>query len=386
MIAFSVKNLNFFGAIIGVALLAQGCMTSSTKSTLIDKNDHSNASKAADSDPVKKRQYVFGWGMVPHELAVPIGGTTRGSEVVYSEPKASISARGKSNFEKDRNAILSLAGQFKVDFHFMEILGLTDTYTPRRSYNSWGTEHVQILSDTGKFISLQHTLVMYFEDDDGPSAPMVMKHWRQDWQYEDKTIFAYQGDLTWRKETYSNDDVKDTWSQAVFQVDDSPRYEVQGTWEHRGNMSRWVSRLDSRPLPRREFSQRSDYGMLEGEHQITLTPTGWVHEQSNLKRVKPNPSSSPPKYLSKEIGINRYERIDFPNLESPSNEYWSKSGDYWKAVRKVWDTLRNKRDKIELLPKVDGQSQYMYHFINAESNDDVDIMADETIKKFIKRF
>ena len=386
MIAFSVKNLNFFGAIIGVALLAQGCMTSSTKSTLIDKNDHSNASKAADSDPVKKRQYVFGWGMVPHELAVPIGGTTRGSEVVYSKPKAPISTRNKSNFEKDRDAILSLAGQFKVDFHFMEILGLTDTYKPRRSYNSWGTEHVQILADTGKFISLQHTLVMYFDDDDGPSSPMVMKHWRQDWQYEDKTIFAYQGDLTWRKETYSNDDVKDTWSQAVFQVDDSPRYEVQGTWEHRGNMSRWVSRLDSRPLPRREFSQRSDYGMLEGEHEITLTPTGWVHEQSNLKRVKPNSSSFPPKYLSKEIGINRYERIDFPNLESPSNAYWLKSGDYWKAVRKVWDTLRNKRDKIELLPKVDGQSQYMYHFINAESNDDVDIMADETIKKFIKRF
>mgnify|MGYP001157266804 FL=1 len=384
MIAFSIKNLSIFAAIIGVALLGQGCMTSSTKGSLIGKNDDFNASKAADSDPVKKRQYVFGWGMVPHELAVPIGGTTRGSEVVYSKPKAPISTRVKSNFEKDRDAILSLAGQFKVDFHFMEILGLTDTYKPRRSYNSWGTEHVQILADTGKFISLQHTLVMYFDDDDGPSSPMVMKHWRQDWQYEDKTIFAYQGDLTWRKETYSNDYVKGTWSQAVFQVDDSPRYEVQGTWEHRGNMSRWVSRLDSRPLPRREFSQRSDYGMLEGEHEITLTPTGWVHEQSNLKRVKLNTSSSPPKYLSKEIGINRYERIDFPNLESPSNEYWLKSGEYWKAVRKVWDTLRNERNKIELLPKVDGQSQYMYHFINAESNDDVHVLADETIKKFIK--
>ena len=124
--------------------------------------------------------------------------------------------------------------------------------------------------------------------------------------------------------------------------------------------------------------------MLEGEHEITLTPTGWVHEQSNLKRVKSNTSSSPPKYLSKEIGINRYERIDFPNLENPSNEYWLNSGEYWKAVRKVWDTLRNERNKIELLPKVDGQSQYMYHFINAESNDDVHVLADETIKKFIK--
>ena len=62
MIAFSVKNLNFFGAIIGVALLAQGCMTSSTKSALIDKNDHSNASKAADSDPVKKKAIRFRLG------------------------------------------------------------------------------------------------------------------------------------------------------------------------------------------------------------------------------------------------------------------------------------------------------------------------------------
>ena len=384
MIAFSIKNLNIFAAIICVALLAQGCMTSSTKSSLTDKNDDSYAAKAFDSDPTKKRQYVFGWGMVPHELAVPIGGTTRGSEVVYTKPKTPIPEGVKPNFEKDRDAILSLAGQFKVDFHFMEVLGLTDTYKPRRSYNSWGTEHVQILEDTGKFISLQHTLVMYFEGDDGPSVPMVMKHWRQDWQYEDKTIFAYQGDLTWLKESYSNDDVEGTWSQAVFQVDDSPRYEVQGTWEHRGNMSRWVSRLDSRPLPRREFSQRSDYEMLEGEHQITLTPTGWVHEQSNLKRVKSSTSSSLPKYLSKEIGINRYERIDFPNLEGPSNEYWLKSGEYWKAVRKTWDTLRNERNKIELLAKVDGQSQYMYHFVNAESNDDVHILANETITKFIK--
>ena len=52
--------------------------------------------------------YVFGWGMVPHQLAVPIGGTTRGSEVVYSKPKAPISTSNKSNFEKDRDAILSL--------------------------------------------------------------------------------------------------------------------------------------------------------------------------------------------------------------------------------------------------------------------------------------
>ena len=139
MIAFSIKNLSIFAAIIGVALLGQGCMTSSTKGSLIDKNDDSYVAKAVDSDPIKKRQYVFGWGMVPHELAVPIGGTTRGSEVVYSKPKAPIPERVKPNFQKDRDAILSLAGQFKVDFHFMEILGLTDTYKPRRSYNSWGT-------------------------------------------------------------------------------------------------------------------------------------------------------------------------------------------------------------------------------------------------------
>ena len=39
MIAFSIKNLSIFAAIIGVALLGQGCMTSSTKGSLIEKND-----------------------------------------------------------------------------------------------------------------------------------------------------------------------------------------------------------------------------------------------------------------------------------------------------------------------------------------------------------
>ena len=43
------------------------------------------------------------------------------------------------------------------------------------------------------------------------SPPMVMKHWRQDWQYEDKTIFACQGDLTWRKKPTAGDDVKGTY-------------------------------------------------------------------------------------------------------------------------------------------------------------------------------
>lgn len=360
-----------------IAILLAGCAH-------VSQEEHPVSKTETSVPPEQRSQYVFGWGMMPSELATPAGGTTRGADVELAAPEKSLVASRSSTFDKDRAAILALAGNYKVDFHFMEALGLTDSFKPSQRYNSWGTEHVQVLEDRGHFVSLQHTLVMFFEDEDGVSEPMVMKHWRQDWTYEDNIIFTFQGDLTWNRHAFTDEEVAGTWSQAVFQVDDSPRYEVVGHWQHHGNLSRWISQMDARPLPRREFAQRSDYRVLEGTHQIILTPTGWVHEQDNWKRIENVSEAADPTYLAQEIGINRYERIVAPDVATPSNQYWEQTGEYWAAVRKVWRELISERDAFALHSKVNGQSQFSVHFQQAETKENVEQTARESVMSFVK--
>ena len=157
-----------------------------------------------------------------------------------------------------------------------------------------------------------------------------MKHWRQDWTYEDTVLNVFDKDNTWERVSLDEGDVSGKWSQAVFQVDDSPRYEAIGRWVHSVNYSSWESELTRRPLPRREFSVRDDYDLLVGVNRHTITPTGWVHEEDNLKVAVDVADNE--RNIAREAGFNRYERIidhDF----SPGHEYWSKTKEFWKDVR-----------------------------------------------------
>lgn len=331
-------------------------------------------------DPAKKGEaddkpsaFLFGWGSVPAERADSRGGTSKGAPVVLAKPAAlpsPVIAAAKDDFERDRAAILSLAGDYRVSFHFLETLGLTETFQPDRPYHSWTTERVHLLKDTGKRISLQHTLEMYFLEDDGKvSEPSLVKHWRQDWTYEDREILAYLGDSTWEKRTVGSDEVKGAWSQAVFQVDDGPRYETLGRWEHRGNLSCWTSDSFLRPLPRREHSVRKDYGVLDGFHRIILTPTGWLHEQHAWKRVAgetSKDSDAAPAFLAAEIGLDRYERITAPAL-TVARDYWEKTGPYWALVRRLWDEAFEANQRFRLEDKVKGDTLYDLLFAPADA-------------------
>jgi hypothetical protein len=330
------------------------------------------ASVPAPASP--ETAYVFGWGELPASIAKPRGGSTQGTPVTLAPgrtlPLPEITA-ARDAFGRDRAAILALAGDYRVSFHFMESLGLTPDYKPIRSYHSWATEHVRVLEDTGRFISLQHTLVMFFQNPDGtPSVPMLTKHWRQDWTYEDTDLHTFRGKSSWARRRPTAAEAAGAWSQAVFQVDDSPRYEALGRWEHRGNLSVWTSEREWRPLPRREYTVRKDYDVMEGVHRIVLTPTGWVHEQNNWKRVAGEPANSAsandgPRYVGAEIGLDRYERITTPSL-AVADEYWQKTGAYWAIVRRVWAEEFARRERFTLRSEVDGQQLFEHHFAYAE--------------------
>ena len=320
-----------------------------------------------------KSQYVFSWPISQGCDDQPRGGTSKGADVEISKAVHQgwqrIQDPKLSKFERDRTAILAMAGGYKVDFSFIETVGFSSEFKRDRPYHSWGTEYVYVIENQPEFISLQHLMVMYFKQADGSiSDPMVMKHWRQDWNYQDKSLLEYVHNNTWVKRKVEEADAKGTWSQAVFQVDDSPRYESNGRWLHNSSFSTWLSATTRRPLPRREFSIRKDYDALEGFNRHSITRHGWVQEEENWKlslddNGKPNAENP---YLSKELGIARYqltENVDF----TPGDLYMQKTADFWMAVRSEWGALISANQSLSLKKSVDGQPLFMRLFSSAET-------------------
>ena len=321
---------------------------------------------AEDPAPAKPLNSLpFAWPFLEPEAMSYRGGNTQGSDVTLdtkpSKEWQALQKYGDTPYQDDHRAILAMAGSYRVSFQFVETMGFTENYTPPQPYFSWGTEEVRVLEDRDKFISLQHTLVMFFKTEEGKvEGPMIVKHWRQDWTFEDTDLHTFSGDRTWGRQTFDKKDIAETWTQAVYQVDDSPRYEVVGKWNHHGGVSTWTSREFWRPLPRREFSVRDDYNILAGTNQLTITPTGWVHTQNNRKLAAHGDLG--PLVVGAETGINRYERITAPDLKTGADEYWAKTSEYWKEVRKAWAEIYTKQDHFHLQAKVDGKKLYQHHF------------------------
>lgn len=298
--------------------------------------------------------------------------------------------------QKDRMAILALTGEYEVHFEFMETLFFAKPLEiDNRPYYSWATEYIFPIANEEDFISLQHILVMRHLDEKGnESEPIVVKHWRQDWQYQDPVILEYKGNKngpkTWKKRRYTDRRVSGSWSQTVYQVDDSLRYKTYGRWEHQNNSSRWTSYRVNRPLARREFSIRDDYHMLSGIHMLTVTDSGWYHEQYNEK-LKVTDNEEKRTLVAKEIGLNQYRQIEGFDFTAGRN-YWERTKDYWREVRKVWNELINESNTIQLKDQFKDKRLHEIHFEFAErlmkdhdfDKEDFSIHARKTIEKFIQ--
>lgn len=243
-------------------------------------------------------------------------------------------------FEQDRRAILAMAGEFNVGFHFRETLSLKPDYTVNAApYEEQAKEIVKVVEDSGRKIVLQHLLQV---------GPAVVKHWAQIWTYEDTEILEFDGSRVWHTRVFPAEQVRGTWSQRVTQVDDSPRYEGFAKWQHHGGISEWTATAN-RPLPRREQTKRKDYDLLVVTNRHTITHEGWFHEQDNTKWIKRAGQNRP---LCREIGYNPYRRIvghDF----SKANAYWEKTAPLWKDIRQVWDELTPRQGGIKVRSKAE---------------------------------
>ena len=331
---------------------------------------------AEESPPTES---PFGWQF---ESVPKRGGTSRG-EPVQLDLQASpswnqIQQAGISKEERDRRAILAMAGEYRTSFEFVEVAGFTPNYKPPAVYRSWGTEKVYVTEQTPNRIVLQHVLVMKVAD----KEPVVVKHWRQDWTLEPESVLAYRGNDVWSVVGVPSEKRKGVWSQAVYEVDDSPRYGGLGVWVHEGGVSSWQSDTSWRPLPRREFTVREDYQALSGVNRHIINPTGWTHEQENNKAVIDSQGQLT-KILAREIGLNRYERIKDFDFSS-GDKYWKASEPFWASLQKEWSERLVVGQDLKLIPRKERSKLMHQAFEKAEafqqtssnSGDQIDALVD----------
>lgn len=233
-----------------------------------------------------------------------------------------------ASFEADRADILAMAGDFKVTFDMQETTPWHPDYVPIDAKVSGGFESVRVIEDTGRKIVLQHLLVVGSDDN-----PFIVKHWRQDWEYEPEQILVYKAPGEWLLQDVPEAMQRGRWSQTVYQVDDSPRYAGWGQWEVTNGIRRWRSNWTIRPLARRDATRDPVYDHYRAINRHQPFPGGWIHWQDNTKLKWVDGEAVP--YVQEQV-INTYERFDdYP--VSAADEYWAASAGYWAAVRAEWD-------------------------------------------------
>ena len=272
---------------------------------------------------------------------------------------------------RDRQSILAMQGEYIVDFAFDEPVLLQPGYERAAAMRSGGNETVIVVEDTSTRIVLQHILV------DGKSGH-VTKHWRQDWVYEAPSRFEFSADQTWTVRAIPADKNKGAWTQCVFEVSDAPRYCGTGRWDYSNGIATWTSDLSWRPLPRREYTKRSDYNAVSAVNRHTITPGGWTHEQFNTKVLR-KPDGTQVE-LAREFGFNDYQKtreVDF----KPAYKYWEATRDFWAKVRTRWDAFLAKPPGVHLKTKIDGMAMIIPLFTQAGELEEGRKVADEDIDK-----
>jgi hypothetical protein len=286
-------------------------------------------------------------------------------------------AIGNAQVAKDRPNIEKLCGCYNVEFKYAE------TFSPDPKYKyhdrdeiSGGTELILPVEITDRKIVLQHLLVI--------SDSMIIKHWREDWTYEDPTIWKFQGDNTWTKTQVKPEQVKGKWVQSVWEVSDAPRYQGASEWITTDGRTSWEN-TSYAPLPRREYSTRSDYNILKRTNRIVLTDNGWIHDQNNRKIVR---ADGKDRLLVEEKGINSYERTDTSQCAA-AKKYWEKNKDYWTRVRTVWGNYMAMHSSVTLKKEVNGKALHDYLFELAKDYAQGKVTAaniDNGIKNYLDQF
>ena len=272
---------------------------------------------------------------------------------------SSIYSQNKKKMDKD--AIKKMCGCFEVTFNFAETFKYSknDEYSPSKNYSTSGLEWAQLVKDSKNNIIIQHILLV-----GNPTKPYVMKHWRQDWLYENKDFYIYDSNNKWTYKKKNKTQVKGQWTQKVYQVDDSPRYEGSASWIHIDGKSFWEN-TTSAPLPRREYTKRNDYNVLLRGNRQEITKKGWVHDQDNYKIIREKGKKD--EITAMEKGINNYLRVNEKKCQA-AKEWWEKNSKKWSHVRNSWNKVLSQNKDISLKSEVNETKLYEYLFSDKMNN------------------
>ena len=281
----------------------------------------------------------------------------------------------QSKKSKDREAIKKMCGCFEVTFNFAETFNYSEdkNYKPSDVKISKGLEWAELVTDDKDKISIQHLLIV------GPKQRQsIVKHWRQDWLYQNTDFYVFNGDNYWKYVSRLKSDVKKQWTQKVFQVDDSPRYEGSGSWVHVDGKSYWENTTTA-PLPRREFSKRSDYNVTLRGNRHEITDFGWVHDQDNKKIIRKDNVED--FILAEEKGYNTYVRVPDERCLK-AQQWWAENKTEWELVRSKWNTVFAAKKDLELRKSVDKKP--LFRFLFAKDYEFTQENINETIDSFVK--
>ncbi|NRT15205.1 hypothetical protein HNP99_001552 [Flavobacterium sp. 28A] len=255
--------------------------------------------------------------------------------------------------QKDIQSIKAMCGCYEVKFNFAEIFQYskdTANYKPSKTKHDYGLEWVELVEETPNKLMLQHLLIV--------SDDMIIKHWRQDWLFQNTDLYSYNKENNWKYIKLPKEQVKGQWTQKVFQVDDSPRYEGTASWVHIDGKDYWKNTTDA-PLPRREYTKRDDYNILKRRNIHEITATGWLHEQDNDKIVRNENGKDV--VLAQEKGIDTYTKVTDAKCIAAQN-WWKENNDLWKNVRTKWQTVFAENKDLTLEKKVSNKPLYAHLF------------------------
>ncbi len=248
--------------------------------------------------------------------------------------------------KQEQDAIKSLCGCYEVDFRYAETFAPDTAYKFHPRYHTGGLEWV-VAEESGEHkMILQHLLVA---DDD-----FVIKHWREDWEFEQNNQWQFVHDAHWKKVNLDKVAVTGQWTQTVWEVDDAPRYQGSSRWIAVNGQHYWENTTDA-PLPRREYTKRNDYNVMQRTNRVLITNTGWVHEQDNKKIIRTDGRGD--QLLAEEKGYNIYTKVADSKC-SAATAWWEKHRQFWITVRSTWDEILSNRSDIVLVSKVNGLLLY----------------------------
>ncbi|SFR31320.1 hypothetical protein SAMN04490243_0147 [Robiginitalea myxolifaciens] len=277
---------------------------------------------------------------------------------------------GQEKKDLDREAIKDLCGCYEITFEYSETFSPEKDYEKKPDYTASALELALPIIDEENKISIQHLLVV--------NDTMVIKHWRQDWLYENQEVFHYDKDNNWVFQELPADKVAGQWTQKVYQVDDSPRYSGSATWVHVDGKHYWENKTAS-PLPRREYTKRDDYNVMLRGNRHEITDYGWVHEQDNDKVIRKDGAEDV--LLAQEKGMNSYIRVDDSKC-AIAREWWAEHNGFWAKVRSSWDEVYNIKGDLTLAKSVDEKPLFRHLYPLEAANASVEEIT-EVLKRFV---